>query len=185
MIHLIPGPHPTSRDISKALIKSNMQPKKWAIKRTPENKDEVNAWACKDVGVPHRYVGQSGYIHSEKLDKGAVPHIATHGRLEPGFTEITIEQFREITNPTKSNTMNKETLIKKLKDLSSNSGKLATGTGTAYYCGQVAGVTAAICLIQQLPDDGEITQGKGEPELTIDSAIKLLKREGYIITKQF
>ena len=102
MIHICKGLTPTDTEIYKTLI--SMQPKKWAIERNPSNHIEVNKWA-NEHDLENTYQCFSNYLHSEIVDKNyAWPYLLRC--IKEGFTEITIEQFREITNPTKSNTMN-------------------------------------------------------------------------------
>jgi len=94
----IKGQYPDNTEIYKALM--NMEKLKWAIKRTPENSKEINAWANKQKRG-QVYESANGYIHSEPVRKDTIP-LFTPGLMAGGFTEITIEQFREITNPTKN-----------------------------------------------------------------------------------
>lgn len=60
---------------------------KWAIKRTPENEDEVNKWA--NEVIQGTFVDDSGYV-ANNIN-------ACHAELQDGYTEIDLTTFREIT----------------------------------------------------------------------------------------
>lgn len=69
-------------------------PKKWCIKRTPENQLEINNWFNKTFGT--KYLNSLGYIYSEKVEDNSLGHyIGEHAPKLDGFVEITFEEFKE------------------------------------------------------------------------------------------
>lgn len=149
MIHICKGLTPTDTEIYKTL--KDMQPKKWAIERTESNYDEVNKWANKQGGTC-RYLNEQGYIHSEPIDDSFVPLYNLYKK--EGFELITIEQFREITNPTKINTMNKAELINLIEEDLNHE---------AVYGGdRTSGLMRALYLAKQLDEPTNPAKGEGE-----------------------
>lgn len=84
-------------------------PEKWGIKHY----DEVGEWFNKMLGkVCSSYTGSSNdYLHSHNLDDQCISEPTEYiksfsyfrgakGQVDVGFTEITIEQFREYVSKT-------------------------------------------------------------------------------------
>lgn len=77
-----------------------MEQLKWCIKRTSSNYEEVNAWANRQPNVSWEYTACMGYIHSEPVTK---PLSLWEDTIKEGFTQITLDEFRVLTNPEKYN----------------------------------------------------------------------------------
>lgn len=65
---------------------------KWCIKRTPENADELNVWAYLKYNL--QYIDAVNWMHSEVFAGSLL-----EAKPRPGFHEITIQEFRLLTNP--------------------------------------------------------------------------------------
>ena len=82
-------------------------PTKWYIPVTPENYDEVKAWWLKQVEKSGWY---GRHLDNTFIVLSAHPNDDSHywvgdesylNELLPSYKKITLEQFRQITNPTK------------------------------------------------------------------------------------
>ncbi len=71
---------------------------KWCIKRTPENFREVNEWANKNCPNRSIYNSVDYFINSES--DGYIPPLMSF-KQRPDFHEITIDEFRLLTDPEK------------------------------------------------------------------------------------
>ena len=82
---------------------------KWGIERTPENYNEVNEWANKVHSEPfqfgNEYRSMIGYVHSDLQDHGSLSHEHKNNH----YTEITLDEFRLLTDPEKYCTYSKVT----------------------------------------------------------------------------
>ena len=85
---------------------------KWAIRRTPDNYEEINEWFNKTYGL--NISDGKGYVHSRHLVKcgnwcllNNYSEVGAH----PDATIITIEQFRELTKALISNNKASEPLL--------------------------------------------------------------------------
>jgi hypothetical protein len=121
------------------------------------------------------HVDNGGWIYSQKIDDSSSPHSSGNYSMINGFTEITIEQFREITNPAKSNTMTPITKTEFIEWVRRN-----VSYGILYE--------AIINKAKQLPEDGEITGEKGEPELLpfewpVPDGMEVVTRDGRDVTQ--
>lgn len=71
---------------------------KWCIKRTPENYKEVNEWANKVHSEPFQFGNEyrsiMGYVHSDLQDHGSLSHEHKNNH----YTEITLDEFRLLTD---------------------------------------------------------------------------------------
>jgi hypothetical protein len=97
----------TVSQLEKMIDEKDM-PKKWAVKRTPENAKVVNSWFDKT----------SGYSSKHRLDNGFMHYPCTLlgfacDNIKDGYTEITFEQFSKITKQEK--TMEKKIIGWRLK----------------------------------------------------------------------
>lgn len=82
--------------LTLAIESSDALPERWAIERTPENADMVNAWASKQDERYH-YGSRFGFVHSQRVCDGHLPLLQDIEGfpIAPGFTPITTEQFRK------------------------------------------------------------------------------------------
>jgi hypothetical protein len=92
---------------------TNPHPEHWCIEATEENFEELYAWWRNNV--PERYTGfQVGYtlvsVHPHDTSKYYLGSIVSCVEHYPQFKEITLEQFRQITN-TNQTTMSKSIQI--------------------------------------------------------------------------
>ena len=86
---------------------TNPHPEHWCIEATEENFEELYAWWRNNV--PERYTGfQVGYtlvsVHPHDTSKYYLGSIVSCVEHYPQFKEITLEQFRQITNPNQTQT---------------------------------------------------------------------------------
>jgi hypothetical protein len=92
---------------------TNPHPEHWCIEATEENFKELYAWWRNNA--PERYTGfQVGYtlvsVHPHDTSKYYLGSIVSCVEHYPQFKEITLEQFRQITNPNQT-TMSKSIQI--------------------------------------------------------------------------
>jgi hypothetical protein len=78
--------------------KEEMEKLKWCIKRTPENADEINSYANKRGDQKGKYFGFAGYYYNEPVTK-YTEFTRLSGHNLPNYHEITIHEFRLLTNP--------------------------------------------------------------------------------------
>ena len=92
-------------------------PKKWCIKITEKNREEVGAWFNKnrqtENNVDYNCVGCNGfYLHYPAFESYFNAIIHSFNGKEDGYEEIDIELFRKITDPNQSKNKSEEKMAK-------------------------------------------------------------------------
>ena len=84
----------------------NTDPEHWCIEATEENREELNSWRLKNATQYLNYFFKAGYtlLSKHHEDKSCfyaddADAVRGHGKYKD-YQEITLEQFRQITNQT-------------------------------------------------------------------------------------